>query len=171
MMQGRTDPYNAATWPIEHLEQIENFSQEDVSDFMNPFMIPGGGHCGAAQDYPAVPSTYHTMSQLVEWVDRGRKPEAIVRSDPPDGSQRSPPAAPAHLPASHSLPHSTRASPVEPPTTPPHSSTPGRPSQSLHADVQTIEGMLKTIPRYTSIRPGFLVGKPGRKARRTQLEP
>ncbi len=86
--QGWADPLNAATWPIKHLEQIEDFFNSDVSDFLNLFMVPGGGHCGAAQSYPGVPATYHTVAALVEWVERGVKPEELLSTDPPDGSKR-----------------------------------------------------------------------------------
>lgn len=86
--QGWADPYNAALWPIQHLEQIQNFYKSDVSDFFNLFMVPGGGHCGAAQYYPGVPATYHTVSALVSWVERGQKPEEVLSTDPPDGSGR-----------------------------------------------------------------------------------
>jgi len=86
--QGWADPLNAATWPIEHLEQIEDFFNGDVSDFLNLFMVPCGGHCGAAQSYPGVPATYHTVAALVDWVERGLKPEELLSTDPPDGSKR-----------------------------------------------------------------------------------
>ncbi|KAK0975347.1 hypothetical protein LTS01_013893 [Friedmanniomyces endolithicus] len=86
--QGWADPLNAATWPIKHLEQIEDFFNSDVSDFLNLFMVPGGGHCGAAQSYLGVPATYHTVAALVEWVERGVKPEELLSTDPPDGSKR-----------------------------------------------------------------------------------
>ncbi|TKA63484.1 hypothetical protein B0A55_09610 [Friedmanniomyces simplex] len=84
--QGWSDPLNAATWPIEHLEQIEDFFNSDVSDFFNLFMVPGGGHCGAAPSYPGVPATYHTVAALVDWVERGQKPEDLLSTNPPDGS-------------------------------------------------------------------------------------
>lgn len=86
--QGWADPFNAAIWPIQHLERVEDFFGGDVSDFLNLFMIPGGGHCGAADHYPAVPATYHAMVELVKWVERGQKPEAMLSTNPPDGSER-----------------------------------------------------------------------------------
>ncbi|KAF2177075.1 tannase and feruloyl esterase [Zopfia rhizophila CBS 207.26] len=92
VFQGWADPYNAAVWPIQHLHQIQSAiggKQRDVSDFFNLFMIPGGGHCGAASSYPQVPATYHTIPQLITWVEQGRKPESIKSTDPPDGSNRS----------------------------------------------------------------------------------
>ncbi|PVI02662.1 tannase and feruloyl esterase [Periconia macrospinosa] len=92
VFQGWADPYNAAVWPIQHLHQIQSAiggKQRDVSDFFNVFMIPGGGHCGAASSYPHVPATYHTIPELITWVEQGRKPESIKSTGPPDKSNRS----------------------------------------------------------------------------------
>ncbi|EMC95206.1 hypothetical protein BAUCODRAFT_35203 [Baudoinia panamericana UAMH 10762] len=86
--QGWADQYNAATWPIEHLEQLETFFGGDVSDFYELFMVPGGGHCGGAADYASVPATYHTVPALVAWVERGFKPFSLLSTNPPDGSNR-----------------------------------------------------------------------------------
>lgn len=86
--QGWADPYNAATWPIEHLEQIEKAMGEDVSEWFELFMVPGGGHCGAASFYPSVPAMYETVKALVRWVEKGKVPEEIKSTDPPDGSNR-----------------------------------------------------------------------------------
>lgn len=92
--QGWTDPFNAATWPIEHLERIrEVFGSDDgkpgdVSDWLNLFMVPGGGHCGAAVHYPQVPAKYHSVAKMVQWVEEGEKPSEILASDAPDGSSR-----------------------------------------------------------------------------------
>lgn len=86
--QGWADPYNAATTPIEHLQQVEACLGEDVGEFYRLFMVPGGGHCGAASYYPHVPAEYHILPKLVEWVERGEAPESVLTSDPPDGSQR-----------------------------------------------------------------------------------
>lgn len=86
--QGWADPFNAATWPIVHLEQIADALGGDVSDFFELFMVPGGGHCGAASYYPGVPATYHTVEKMIEWVERGERPREVRSSDPPDGSGR-----------------------------------------------------------------------------------
>lgn len=32
-------------------------------------MVPGGGHCGPAPNYPASPGTYHVAEALVSWVE------------------------------------------------------------------------------------------------------
>lgn len=92
--QGWTDPFNAATWPIEHWERIcgvfasEDGKPGDVSEWLNLFMIPGGGHCGAAEHYPQVPAKYHSVAKLVRWVEEGERPGEILSSDPPDGSEK-----------------------------------------------------------------------------------
>jgi feruloyl esterase len=96
MYQGWADPFNAATWPIEQLERIRaatisngnSSNNNDVSDWLNLFMVPGGGHCGAAAHYPQVPAVYHTVAKMVQWVERGDKPGEVLSSGPPDGSGR-----------------------------------------------------------------------------------
>lgn len=86
--QGWADPYNAATWPIQHLKQIEAALGGDVSEFLELFMVPGGGHCGPAEFYPQAPGTWNVVEPLVDWVERGVKPESVKASDPADGSER-----------------------------------------------------------------------------------
>lgn len=83
--QGWADPYNAATWPLEHLHQIEHFFGGDVSDWFEVFMVPGGGHCGYGY-YPQAPTTYHSMEKLRQWVEKGQKPKEMLSSDPADGT-------------------------------------------------------------------------------------
>ncbi|KAE8330265.1 Tannase/feruloyl esterase [Aspergillus sergii] len=86
-VQGWADQYNAATWPIEHLKQIQTSLQgQDVSEFIRLFMVPGGGHCGANSAYSHVPATYHALDALLPWVEDGIQPEEIMSSAPPDGS-------------------------------------------------------------------------------------
>lgn len=85
--QGWADAYNAATWPIKHLEQIQSALKDTrASDFIRLFMIPGGGHCGANPLYPQVPATYHVLDPLVRWVEQGQTPGEVLSSSPPDGS-------------------------------------------------------------------------------------
>ncbi|THY12033.1 tannase and feruloyl esterase [Aureobasidium pullulans] len=87
--QGWADPFNAQTWPIQHYEDVQSFFKDDISDFYNVFMIPGGGHCGAASFYPQVPATYHTVPALMDWVERGEKPEEVLTTNPTNGDTRS----------------------------------------------------------------------------------
>ncbi|KAI9730857.1 MAG: hypothetical protein M1834_005575 [Cirrosporium novae-zelandiae] len=86
--QGWADPYNAATWPIEHLHQLQDYFEGDVSDFFNIFMIPGGGHCGTAPYVTQAPATYHVLERLTSWVEDGEVPEDVESSNPEDGSNR-----------------------------------------------------------------------------------
>ena len=86
--QGWADQLNAATWPIQHLQALQAFFHGDVSDFFNLFMIPGAGHCGASPNYLDVPATYHTLDKLIEWVEKGDRPEWVLSTDPPDGGNR-----------------------------------------------------------------------------------
>lgn len=39
--QGWSDAYNAATWPIDHLHQVEDKFGGDVSEWFELFMVPG----------------------------------------------------------------------------------------------------------------------------------
>jgi feruloyl esterase len=39
--QGWADPYNAATWPIDHMKQMEDAMGGNVSDWFSLFMLPG----------------------------------------------------------------------------------------------------------------------------------
>ncbi|KAL1612310.1 hypothetical protein SLS60_000534 [Paraconiothyrium brasiliense] len=86
--QGWADPYNAGKLPVLHLKEVESFFQGDVSDFYRLFMVPGGGHCGAAQYSPHVPAEGHYLEPLIEWVEGGTPPAQLLSSDPPDGSKR-----------------------------------------------------------------------------------
>lgn len=86
--QGWADPLNAATWPIQHLQGLERFFHGDVSDFFNLFMIPGAGHCGASVNYPDVPGTYHTTEKIIEWVEKGERPQNVLSTNPPNGGNR-----------------------------------------------------------------------------------
>lgn len=45
-------------------------------------MVPGGGHCGASENYIDIPSTYHVVDKLVEWVEKGEKPEYVLSTNP-----------------------------------------------------------------------------------------
>ncbi|CAG8372342.1 unnamed protein product [Penicillium salamii] len=85
--QGWADQFNAPLWPIQHRDQIQKTMKEvNVTDFIEIFMIPGGGHCGANPAYPHVPATYHILNTLVPWVEKGVHPAQILTSDPPGGS-------------------------------------------------------------------------------------
>ncbi|KAI5862958.1 feruloyl esterase [Durotheca rogersii] len=84
VLQGWADPLNAATWPIEHLRQLEASSGGDVGAWFRLFMIPGGGHCGAASHYPQVPAVWHALDAVARWVETGHAPTEILATDPAD---------------------------------------------------------------------------------------
>ena len=86
--QGWADPYNAATWPIEHLGQVEAFFGGDVGEWYKLFMIPGGGHCGAAEHYPGIPATYFVVEEMIQWVEEGKVPKSVQSANPPNGGRR-----------------------------------------------------------------------------------
>ncbi|OQO06221.1 hypothetical protein B0A48_08809 [Cryoendolithus antarcticus] len=86
--QGWADAYNAATWPIQHLEQVADFFDGSVAEWFRLFMVPGGVHCGAAAAYGNVPATYHTVAKMVQWVEGGDAAEEVLSTSSPDGSNR-----------------------------------------------------------------------------------
>jgi feruloyl esterase len=49
-------------------------------------MVPGGGHCGAASNYPSSPGTYHVTEALVSWVERGEKPASVLSTETMNGT-------------------------------------------------------------------------------------
>ncbi|KAF2083899.1 tannase and feruloyl esterase [Saccharata proteae CBS 121410] len=86
--QGWADPYNAADLPIQYLNRLNETFGTETEDFFNLFMVPGGGHCGAAPHYPSVPATYGFLDALVLWVEQGQRPQEILSTNAPDGSNR-----------------------------------------------------------------------------------
>ncbi|KAF7191009.1 putative esterase [Pseudocercospora fuligena] len=85
--QGWTDPFNAATWPIQHRKQVEAATKGDIGEWYRLFMVPGGGHCGPAATYPGVPSNYHFVEALVSWVENGSAPTQVL-STSVDGGKK-----------------------------------------------------------------------------------
>ncbi|KAG6364232.1 hypothetical protein INS49_005830 [Diaporthe citri] len=83
--QGWADPYNAATWPIDHKKQLEDAMGGDVSDWFSLFMLPGGGHCEGTLRHKSTPQVPHSLEKLVEWVEKGEAPQEMLFSNPPDG--------------------------------------------------------------------------------------
>ncbi|KAJ5626540.1 hypothetical protein N7528_003967 [Penicillium herquei] len=85
--QGWADQFNAATWPIQHLEQLQAAMGADtVNSFFELFMVPGGGHCGSNPEYTHVPGTYDVLDVLVPWVEQGIQPTQMESVTPPDGT-------------------------------------------------------------------------------------
>ncbi|KAK1598923.1 tannase and feruloyl esterase [Colletotrichum navitas] len=86
--QGWADPLNAATWPIDHLNEVARVTGGERHEWLSLFMIPGGGHCGGASTYPQVPTKQNTLEALVDWVEKGKTPEDLLGTAPADGSRR-----------------------------------------------------------------------------------
>ena len=49
-------------------------------------MVPGGGHCGPASNYPASPGTYHVAEALISWVEKGKKPATVLSTGTMNGT-------------------------------------------------------------------------------------
>ncbi|KAK8068037.1 tannase and feruloyl esterase [Apiospora saccharicola] len=88
VMQSWADPYNAALWPIQHLKQLEEASGGNVGDWFRLFMVPGGGHCGSASNYPQVPAEWHSLEAMTEWIESKALPEEMTSSNPADKSSK-----------------------------------------------------------------------------------
>ncbi|KAI1867801.1 uncharacterized protein JN550_006942 [Neoarthrinium moseri] len=86
--QGWADPFNAAVWPIQHFQQIEAAMGGNIDDWFELYMVPGGGHCGAAQGYPQAPAILSSLDALTGWVEAGNRPVEMLSSAPADGSNR-----------------------------------------------------------------------------------
>ncbi|KAF2441549.1 tannase and feruloyl esterase [Karstenula rhodostoma CBS 690.94] len=87
-LQGWGDSYNAGELPVSHLEDIQALLGGDVGDFYRLFMVPGGGHCGAAQYSSDVPAEYQYLDPLIKWVEAGIPPVQLLSLNPPDKSNR-----------------------------------------------------------------------------------
>lgn len=113
--QGWADPFNAATWPIDHLDEVSRVTGGERQDWLSLFMVPGtffslsrqqilawarwmqetdksdffkgGGHCGGAATYPQVPSKQNSLEALVDWVENGQAPAYLLGVGPTDGSK------------------------------------------------------------------------------------
>lgn len=86
--QGWADAYNSPTWPIEFMKQIKAATSLSnmSSEFIQVFMVPGGGHCGPASSYPHVPGTYDVLDALVPWVEKGIVPTQMLSTGTEDGT-------------------------------------------------------------------------------------
>lgn len=85
-MTGWADPYNAPGWPIQQHDEMFNIFGDQLSDFYSLFMVPGGGHCGGASNYPQVPGIYHVLDRLIPWVEEDQTPQDVLATTPADGS-------------------------------------------------------------------------------------
>ncbi|KUI59280.1 hypothetical protein VP1G_06530 [Cytospora mali] len=84
--QGWSDQYNAATWPIQHKDQLEGAMDGDIADWFALFMMPGGGHCGTTISHGAYAQTPQSLWSLVKWVENREAPHDMLFSGSPSGS-------------------------------------------------------------------------------------
>jgi len=83
--QGWADAYNSPLWPIQFLGEIDAETCW-TDEFIQLYMIPGGGHCGPTSAYPHVPGTYDVLDALVPWVEKGIVPTQMLSTEPYDGT-------------------------------------------------------------------------------------
>jgi feruloyl esterase len=83
--QGWADAYNAPTWPIEFMAQIKNATNA-TEEFIQVYMVPGGGHCGPTSAYPHVSGTYNVLDALVPWVENSTVPTEMLSTGTEDGT-------------------------------------------------------------------------------------
>ncbi|KAH8651216.1 putative feruloyl esterase B precursor [Xylariales sp. PMI_506] len=86
--QGWADAYNSPLWPIQFLEQIKAATPltDDDKEFIQLYMVPGGGHCGPTSVYAHVPGTYDVLDALVPWVENGTVPTQMYSSGTEDAT-------------------------------------------------------------------------------------
>ena len=82
---GWADQLLTPLWTLGYRKRLEG-KHGNLDDLFRLFMVPGGGHCGAAPGYPQAPATSHVMAPLIAWVERGVQPQSVLASDPADGS-------------------------------------------------------------------------------------
>ncbi|KAJ6442610.1 LOW QUALITY PROTEIN: feruloyl esterase [Purpureocillium lavendulum] len=70
--QAWADPYNAASWPMQHRAQMQR-AMGDVDDWFALFMVPAQAQ-------------WHSLDALMSWVEGGHRPTEMLSSSPADGS-------------------------------------------------------------------------------------
>ncbi|GJC80818.1 putative esterase XCC2094 [Colletotrichum liriopes] len=71
--QGWADPFNAATWPINHLVEVSRVTGGERQDWLSLFMIP---------------AKQNSLEALVDWVEKGQIPDDLLGTAPADASGR-----------------------------------------------------------------------------------
>lgn len=71
---GWADPALNPLMGVEYYEGVQRRFGAETANFFRLFMAPGMFHCGGGPG----PNTYDAMTPLVEWVERGIAPEAII---------------------------------------------------------------------------------------------
>jgi len=73
MTYGWSDPVLQPMMGINYYEQAVAENGPDTGDFFRLFMVPGMSHCGGG----VCPDQYDPMTAIVNWVEKGKAPEAI----------------------------------------------------------------------------------------------
>ncbi len=74
---GMSDPWFSAFDTIDYYERVarDNGGLEKTREFARLFLVPGMGHC---QGGPATLDHFDLLTPLVDWVEHGRAPDAVV---------------------------------------------------------------------------------------------
>jgi feruloyl esterase len=75
---GTSDPGPSVTGTIEYYKEMasSNGGLENAMKFARLFLVPGMGHCGGG----AATDQFDPLTPLVDWVERGVPPDAIIAS-------------------------------------------------------------------------------------------
>jgi pimeloyl-ACP methyl ester carboxylesterase len=73
---GMADPIFSPHEMIDYYQRLTKTHGESVRDWSRLFLIPGMGHCGGG----AATDVWDGLSALVDWVEKGSAPDAIIAS-------------------------------------------------------------------------------------------
>ena len=81
LYHGMSDPWFSAYDTVGYYERAvrDNGGLEKTRGFARLFLVPGMGHC---QGGPATLDRFDLLTPLVEWVEQGKAPEAVVATGP-----------------------------------------------------------------------------------------
>lgn len=74
---GMSDPWFSALDTLDYYERLTsaNGGPEKARGFARLFLVPGMGHC---QGGPATLDRFDMLTPLVDWVERGKAPDAVI---------------------------------------------------------------------------------------------
>lgn len=78
---GWADPALNPMMGVKYYEAVTSSTGPSTSDFYRLFMVPGMAHCGGGMGV----NSFDSFTPLVEWVENGRAPQAIIASRIVDG--------------------------------------------------------------------------------------
>lgn len=73
---GWADPALNPMMGVKYYEAVSNTTGRSTNDFYRLFMVPGMAHCGGGVGV----NSFDSFTPLVDWVENGRAPQAIVAS-------------------------------------------------------------------------------------------